>query len=335
MKRIFKGFLFLALAGLLAGAATMPLSAQVTIPQGSIIHSAVFSIYHYAFASGQTVNVHRITQDWSELGVTWNSFAGAFDPSVIGSFSTAVVGWKTVDLTALVQAWVSGMLPNYGVVLKQGLTPYSIYTSSEFVDPVLRPKLEISYTPPGGVSTQVTIQRPGAEQDGVADAYLWPFRPDTNFGNATPLYTGDLNGYEKISLVRFFINIPPPSPGTGTPGYWKNHPGAWPVEGITIGGVYYTKAEAIAMMNTAPSGDMTYVMFMALVAAELNVMIGNDSSCIADTITAAQNWMWQNPLGSGVAGRSTAWEIGEPLYEKLDAYNNGLLCAPSRDSFEY
>jgi len=27
------------------------------------------------------------------------------------------------------------------------------------------------------------------------------------------------------------------APGTGTPGYWKNHPEAWPVEEITIGGV--------------------------------------------------------------------------------------------------
>ena len=30
---------------------------------------------------------------------------------------------------------------------------------------------------------------------------------------------------------------PPCSPGTGTPGYWMNHPDAWPVEGIVIGGV--------------------------------------------------------------------------------------------------
>src|SRR2546426_2665735 len=32
---------------------------------------------------------------------------------------------------------------------------------------------------------------------------------------------------------------PPPAtpPGTGTPGYWKNHPAAWPAGGITGGGV--------------------------------------------------------------------------------------------------
>jgi hypothetical protein len=35
------------------------------------------------------------------------------------------------------------------------------------------------------------------------------------------------------------------NPGTGTPGYWKNHPDAWPVTQITVGGIVYTKVQAI------------------------------------------------------------------------------------------
>ena len=35
-----------------------------------------------------------------------------------------------------------------------------------------------------------------------------------------------------------------PPPGTGTPGFWKNHPEAWPVSTITVGGVEYTLDEA-------------------------------------------------------------------------------------------
>ena len=31
------------------------------------------------------------------------------------------------------------------------------------------------------------------------------------------------------------------NPGTGTPGFWKNHPEAWPVSSVTVGGVTYTK----------------------------------------------------------------------------------------------
>lgn len=121
-------------------------------------------------------------------------------------------------------------------------------------------------------------------------------------------------------------------PGTGTPGYWKNHPEAWPVSSIMIGGVTYTKEDAIAIMQTAGSGDKTYTMFKALVAAKLNVLLGCDSSCIDSFITLADAWMAEyGPVGSNVRGSSHAWSVGEYLYHKLDKYNNGRLCAPSRD----
>jgi hypothetical protein len=69
-----------------------------------------------------------------------------------------------------------------------------------------------------------------------------------------------------------------------------------------------------------------------LVSAKLNVMVGNDDSCIADTIAAADAWMAMYPVGSGVAASSPAWKQGEPLYEELDMYNNGKLdCAFHRD----
>ncbi len=120
-------------------------------------------------------------------------------------------------------------------------------------------------------------------------------------------------------------------PGTGTPGYWQNHPDAWPVQEITIGGVTYTKAEAIAIIAAPVAKDKVYTMFPALVSAKLNVMIGNDPSCIQQTIDCADQWM-ATYGGHPVKANSQAWQQGEPLYCQLDAYNNGLLCAPSRES---
>ena len=55
-----------------------------------------------------------------------------------------------------------------------------------------------------------------------------------------------------------------------SPGYWKNHPEAWPVNTITIGGVTYTKEEAICYMKMPVKGDKTITMFKALVSAKLN-----------------------------------------------------------------
>ena len=127
--------------------------------------------------------------------------------------------------------------------------------------------------------------------------------------------------------------IPPPpcDPGTATPGYWKNHPEAWPVSEITIGCREYIKDEAISWMWCPVRGDKTITMFRALVAAKLNVLIGNDDSCIACTIRVADWWMRCHPVGSEVKANSRAWKLGELLYSRLDDYNNGELCAPPRD----
>jgi hypothetical protein len=147
------------------------------------------------------------------------------------------------------------------------------------------------------------------------------------------------NSVATVTLVGFFDSTtdfgffkPPVSqPGTGTPGFWKNHPEAWPAEGITVGGVVYSKDVAISWLN-AVSKDKTTTMFASLVSAKLNVQIGNDSSCVSSTIAQADQWMQTHgPVGSGVHASSLAWKLGEPLHRLMDNYNNGMLCAPHRD----
>ncbi len=128
----------------------------------------------------------------------------------------------------------------------------------------------------------------------------------------------------------FGFHVPPvASAGTGTPGYWKNHPEAWPVSSITIGGRVYSREAAIGWMTEG--GDKTRTMFMHLVSAKLNLLIGTEASCISGTVGLADAWMATYPVGSGVKGSSLAWKNGEPLSVQLDRYNNGMLCAPHRD----
>ena|SRR5688572_7987162 len=125
------------------------------------------------------------------------------------------------------------------------------------------------------------------------------------------------------------VSVAVQNPGTGTPGYWKNHPEAWPVTSITVGGQTYTRDQAIAYLQKVGK-DKSLTMFSSLVPAMLNVMIGNDDSCVAATIVAANSWLESNPPGSNVAGSSAAWAEGEPHHRQLDEYNNGRLCAPHR-----
>jgi hypothetical protein len=193
------------------------------IPQGATIDSAVFSIY-VSEPSGETVYVHRITAGWDESTVTWNSFGGSY-AEVVGSFVADSVGWRSVDLTALVRDWADGDYENYGVLLAQG-AGYTAFLSSEWGTVLERPKLEIAYTSSSGSGT-LLIQRPGAEQDGVADAYINEQYPDNNVGSAVRLYSGLVNDYSKQALVRFDFTYTPFEYGGGTPGYWRNHLEAW------------------------------------------------------------------------------------------------------------
>ena len=180
----------------------------------------------------------------------------------------------------------------------------------------------------------MVIQRPGkTRQESPIRSSLRRFAEFYTWGGDPILSTGNLNGFEKISLIRFGISVTPyDSPGTGTPGYWMNHPEAWPVSSITVGGRSYTMEQAIMFMQAPVANDKTYTMFAALVAAKLNVMIGNDASCASAAIAAADSWMTTNYVGLGVAagGKNSPWRTGEPLYLILDNYNNGLLCAPHR-----
>jgi len=117
-------------------------------------------------------------------------------------------------------------------------------------------------------------------------------------------------------------------PGTGTIGYWKNHAEAWPVDEIELGGATYSRDDAIALMNAPVRGDVTIQLAKQLIAAKLNVEIGNESSCVDGAIADADAYLASNPVGSKPKGSSKA--AGEALKTLLDEYNNGQLCAPHR-----
>ena len=185
---------------------------------------------------------------------------------------------------------------------------------------------------------KVMVQRPndmqasphGAGSDAEADSN----GIDDGVGNSVAEVTiPDLPGvfgYTDASIDFGFWQTAVVQPGTGTPGYWKNHPEAWPVQSINVGGVTYSKDQALAIL-WANGSDRTLTMFSSLVPAMLNVLLGNDDSCVASTIANANSWMsTYGPAGQKVHPSSLAWKVGEPLHRHLDNYNNGMLCAPHR-----
>lgn len=117
-----------------------------------------------------------------------------------------------------------------------------------------------------------------------------------------------------------------PTPETGcthTQGYWKNHPEAWPVEEISLGGIPYSKAEAIAILEVSPQGDATYILAHELIAAKLNIASGADPSAVDGAIRDADQWLIVNPLGSDPEDPARA--DGIDMAGILAEYNEGAL----------
>lgn len=123
-----------------------------------------------------------------------------------------------------------------------------------------------------------------------------------------------------------------------TPGFWKNHPGAWPVDGLRLGGVDYSTAELLAILDASPAGDKSVILARHVIAYRLNLWELNPTCDLAEEANAtATEWLGlAGPLldGDDVGAGVHTWVLdgvdGEPAKDALDAFNNGrtdLGCA--------
>jgi hypothetical protein len=117
-----------------------------SIPQGSLVTSATLGITVFGTNPSQTISLYRITSPWNEVGgATWNTMADAYDPTVQGSF-VAQSGSVTSDVTGLVEAWVSGENPNYGMMMiNTDDQTLNTYRSGEYATIAQRPSLQVCY----------------------------------------------------------------------------------------------------------------------------------------------------------------------------------------------
>lgn len=179
-------------------------AASLSIPLGTTLASATLMVY-ITSEHDQDVTVHRITAAWDEHTVTFGNFGGAFDPTVIASFTADAQGWKSIDVTGLVSDWLDGTYDDFGFLLQQGSNAFTEYASSEHLNSDLWPKLEVCYT--NGGSTCFTIQR--GVMGEVADTYIIETVLNFQAGSAAELYTGLVNDHWKQTLLQF-SHTPPP-----------------------------------------------------------------------------------------------------------------------------
>ncbi|MBI5789130.1 MAG: DNRLRE domain-containing protein [Candidatus Schekmanbacteria bacterium] len=138
------------------------------IPKGTPIHKATLKLFSHDIAYGDAGNVsaYRITQHWEENETTWikataranwQTPGGSIDQSTdYGNGANGIVAkgpvsdkgtWVSLDVTRLVQDWIAGKTPNYGLLIKGNCAEDCeiYYRSAEYKESRLRPILEVSY----------------------------------------------------------------------------------------------------------------------------------------------------------------------------------------------
>jgi hypothetical protein len=121
---------------------------------------------------------------------------------------------------------------------------------------------------------------------------------------------------------------PTPTPSGVCPltqGFWKNHPGAWPVHSLTLGTQIYNMGLLLAILNTPSGGDASIILAKQLIAAKLNIANGSDPTPIAATIATADALLDGCVLPCHVPPSSTLGMQMTAAAAILDQYNNGQL----------
>jgi len=193
----------------------------------------------------------------------------------------------------------------------------------------VRDKLTVSEVVPTDYTLSYVIERLMANNTTQTDAPV--------IGNdavQTMVNGGDPKGVV-VRLTNTFVPPPPPPPPTGctlTQGYWKNHAGykkqadAWPVQSLSIGGIVYTKAELVAIMQAPTAGNGIMSLVQQLIAAKLNVLNGASDAGIAQAIIDADT-MIDNAGGKIVPPYTSPFldpSVTSALNTALTNYNEGV-----------
>lgn len=141
-----------------------------TIGTGSQVISAYFQLIGYYLKGGSVehdiINVHRVTENWTEQSANWNSMNDKYDSRIESSFLSGRgfeyegkydFSYCSADITSLVKKWYSG-LENKGILLKANKEVYRssvlpIFYSKDNKNPGDNPKpiLVVSYRNQNGL----------------------------------------------------------------------------------------------------------------------------------------------------------------------------------------
>lgn len=146
------------------------------VPSGAAINSASLNLYLSAAQTNNTSTVYRMLTPWVGTAATWGDSdgTGTGDWQTAGSFGTSdyvgttdygtiintPTGWKSTDVTSLVNGWINSGWTNNGVVLIAGGTSDkdASFYSRENTGDVLDPYLYVEWSRPARTGSLVAIR---------------------------------------------------------------------------------------------------------------------------------------------------------------------------------
>jgi hypothetical protein len=177
-----------------------------TIPVSSVITNATITFYVPNSFDGvaRTVNIHRITNTWTENTVTWNT-QPTFDATIAGTILVTTTGQTpiTTDLSTLFSGWVNSSYTNYGLLMKMNdestANTYKQFSSSDHATVGNRPSLSVTYNVP---PTTPTVTAPnGGETLNSSYNITWTGATDTTVVETAPNETVSVSGLTSYATI--------------------------------------------------------------------------------------------------------------------------------------
>lgn len=201
-------------------------------------------------ADGATWQTRDGTTGWQVAGATIDT-ASALDYAHYHSYlSPPSISWA---VTNLVQGWIDGRYPNYGLILNPSSSFTEGYGATEAADPTHAPKLVIKYIPPCGA-----LNPP---QDGLGGRVAW-----WKFDETTGSSAGDAIGSHTGSV-------------TG---------GSWVTTGVSSGALSFATAGKVSVTHTSDlsmSKDFTVAAWI-----NMNTTVGKHPVIYKGTTTNEANY---------------------------------------------
>lgn len=145
------------------------------IPKDALVLSGDVGLYqsNSPVSVAKALTIHRVTRDWTN-GASWNTYDGTHAWTTPGGDYEATPaatqtdpahndGWIDWYPTALIQRWVDGALPNYGVLVKDQSPPHvtgeeHFGSSDGGGNPATMPELDVIWTTRGGAPDPYTFE---------------------------------------------------------------------------------------------------------------------------------------------------------------------------------